>query len=291
MRSDLFYCLGFGINKYRWFILFLWLLLIIASLPFTPEVITPFKNIGFVDRASESARANDTLNNRFGFSYNQFIVIYHSDSLKATEPKFINEIKQSLSGFKNFPVKNQILYPDIHNKQISEDKHTAYAIISFEGSEEASQQLLHDFKMTLKEPFDLDMRIGGEPIFLDDTQRQTQTDLFKAEYIATPVAIITMLIVFGTVVAASIPIILGGVSAFLILMTLFFLGHIFSLSVFTINIALLLGICLSLDYALLIVSRFRDELKHRATTAEAIAVTLSTAGKAVFLAVLLYLSV
>ncbi len=282
MKSDLFYSLGFGIHKYRWFIILLWFLLIIASLPFTPYVITPFKNIGFIDRASESARANDTLNKRFGFSYNQFIVIYHSDLIKATEPKFINEMKQSLSGFKHFPVKNQIIYPDIHNKQISEDKHTAYAIIYFEGPEEASQQLLHDFKMTLKEPFDLDMRIGGEPVFLDDTQRQTQVDLFKAEYIATPVAIITMLIVFGTVVAASIPIILGGVSAFLILMTLYFLGHIFSLSVFTLNIALLLGICLSLDYALLIVSRFRDELKNRGTIEEAIAVTLSTAGKAVF---------
>jgi len=282
MKSDLFYSLGFGIHKYRWFILLLWFLLIIASLPFTPYVITPFKNIGFVDRASESARANDTLNKRFGFSYNQFIVIYHSDLIKATEPKFLNEIKQSLSGFKHFPVKNQIIYPDIHNKQISEDKHTAYAVIYFEGPEEASQQLLHDFKMTLKEPFDLDMRIGGEPVFLDDTQKQTQVDLFKAEYIATPVAIITMLIVFGTAVAASIPIILGGVSAFLILMMLYFLGHIFSLSVFTLNIALLLGICLSLDYALLIVSRFRDELKHRETIEEAIAVTLSTAGKAVF---------
>ncbi|HEX2549620.1 MAG TPA: MMPL family transporter [Gammaproteobacteria bacterium] len=282
MHVDLFYRLGKGIHRYRWFVISLFLLMIISCLPFTPKITNPFKDIGFVDQSSESERANKTLNKKFGYSYNQFIVMYHSDELKATDPEFIRQIKKSLADFKNFHIKNQVIYPDKNNKQISDDKHTAYAVILFEGDQESSQQLLKDFKLTLNEPVDLEMRIGGEPVFLDDTRTQTQTDLFKSEYIATPVAIITMLVVFGTVVAASIPIVLGAICAFLILMTLFILGHFFSLSVFTLNIALLLGICLSLDYALLIVSRFRDELSHRATVAEAVAVTQSTAGKSVF---------
>ena len=65
-------------------------------------------------------------------------------------------------------------------------------------------------------------------------------------------------------------------------MTLFGLGHVFSLSVFTVNIALLLGLCLSLDYALLIINRFRDELRRGHSAAEAVAITQTTAGKSVF---------
>ncbi len=282
MQRDLFYRLGRFIHHYRWFVIFIFFFIIVACLPFTPKITDPFKDIGFVDQSSESELANKILNKKFGYSYNQFIVMYHSDNLRATDPEFISQIKKSLSDFKNFPTKHQIIYPDLDNKQISKDKHTAYAVILFEGDKETSQKLLKDFKLTLNEPIDLEMRVGGEPIFLDDTRSQTQTDLFKSEYIATPVAIITMLIVFGTLIAASIPIVLGAVCAFLILMTLFALGHIFSLSVFTLNIALLLGICLSLDYALLIVSRFRDELSHRATVEEALAITQSTAGKSVF---------
>lgn len=282
MQRDLFFRFGKHVYHYRWYVIFIFCLIIVACLPFTPKITDPFKDIGFVDQSSESERANKILNKKFGYSYNQFIVMYHSDIMHATDPEFMRQIKKSLADFKDFPTKNQIIYPDLDNKQISKDKHTAYAVVLFEGDKETSQKLLKDFKLTLNEPVDLEMRVGGEPIFLDDTRRQTQTDLFKSEYIATPVAIITMLIVFGTVVAASIPIVLGAVCAFLILMMLFILGHFFSLSVFTLNIALLLGICLSLDYALLIVSRFRDELSHRATVEEAIAVTQSTAGKSVF---------
>ncbi|WP_256597126.1 MMPL family transporter [Legionella hackeliae] len=74
---------------------------------------------------------------------------------------------------------------------------------------------------------------------------------------------------------------------------LFFIGHLYTLSVFTLNIALLLGLCLSLDYSLFIMSRFRDELHNGVSVSDAIAITTETAGKAVFfsgLAVLVSLS-
>ena len=63
---------------------------------------------------------------------------------------------------------------------------------------------------------------------------------------------------------------------------LYFLGHVFTLSIFTLNIALLLGLCLSLDYSLFIISRFCDELREGREIREAIAITQATAGKAIF---------
>lgn len=282
MQADLFYRFGKLVHKCRWLVITLWVVLLIICAPFAPRIMDPFNAIGFTDPTSQSAKANDILNNRLGYSYNQFIVVYKSDQSFKTHPKLMHEIKDSLAGLSKIKIKHHIVYPSSHNKQISADERSAYVVILFKGKQEADKQLLDQFRSLIKPPPHLMMHVGGEPIFLDDTKKQTQIDLFKAEYIATPVAIITMLIVFESVVAASLPIILGGVGAFLILMMLFCVGHAFSLSVFTINIALLLGLCLSLDYALLIVNRYRDELHHGRKPDEAIAVTLSTAGKAVF---------
>ena len=73
MQVDLFYRLGKKLHQYRWVVIVAWLVLIFACLPFTPKIMNPFKDIGFVDQSSESERANKTLNKKFGYSYNQFI--------------------------------------------------------------------------------------------------------------------------------------------------------------------------------------------------------------------------
>jgi len=282
MAKDVFFSSGKLFYKLRWFIIALWLAFLVLSIPFVPQILTPFKAIGFKDPQSESAKANATLNRKLGYGYNQFIVMYHSDKLRATGNTYKNRIKRSLKGLEDIPVQHQIIYPTKDNDQISKNRRDAYAVILFKGDGEATEDLLKQFRAAIKKPPRMTMKVGGEPIFLEDTKNQTQLDLYSAEYIATPVAIITMLLVFGSVVAASIPIVLGGISAFLTLMVLFCAGQFYNLSVFTINIALLVGLCLILDYALLIVNRFRDELYLGAKVSDAVAITQATAGKAVF---------
>jgi len=287
MHEDTFYCLGKIVYKLRWLIILFWLVLFLAFIPFLPKLMKPFTTTGFVDIHSQSAKADDYLNEKLGYSYNRFIIMYQSKKLLANSSEFNDEVKKSLSKLENFPIKHQIIYPEDNKKQISKDKHSAYAVVLFKDNKKDDNGLLKEFTSYLKKtPKELTMRIGGEPVFLEDTKTQTQEDLYKSEYIATPVAIITMLLVFGSVVAAILPILLGAVCALIILGTLFTLGHAISLSVFTINIALLLGLCLSLDYALFIVSRFRHEIKENPSVIDAIAVTQATAGKAVFFSAL-----
>lgn len=283
MNEDKFFRFGSAIYQARWLIIIIFIVILGVFSPVIPKIMDPFKSIGFTSPNTQSAKANEDLNNKLGYSYNRFIIIYKSNKLFATDPEFRNEVKRSLSGLKKIAIPHQIIYPDNTNQQISKkNKHIAYAVILFKGSQEVSQSLLEKFKNAIKSPTKLTMRMGGEPIFLDDTKKQTQKDLFMAEYIGTPAAIITMLLVFGSIVAAIIPIILGGFCALLILLTLFGIGHLISLSVFTINIALLLGLCLSLDYSLLIINRYRDELKLGRSNQKAIAITETTAGKTVF---------
>ncbi len=283
MKKSLFYRLGALVYPLRWYIIALWVIAILGCIPFLPHIIAPFKTTGFIDERSDSAATQQYLTNKLGFSNNnKFIIIYHSPTLLATNSLYINKIKKSLAGLKDFPIKHYIIYPDSNKKLISKDKHTAYAAVIFRSKEPLNDELITKFKSLIKKPSRMTIQVGGELIFVDEVNKQTKTDLYRVDFIATPAAIITLIFVFGSIVAAVLPIILGGGCALLILTSLYFLGHAFALSIFTLNIALLLGLCLSLDYSLFIISRFCDELRSKRSIQEAIAITQSTAGKAIF---------
>lgn len=280
-KKTLSYRLGRLINKLRWPIIVLWTIAIIFCLPFLPHIITPFKTTGFIDVKSSSVKAEDFMDKKLGYNNkNKFLIIYQSKKVEATSSQFMKEIKKSLSGLKKFPIKHEIIFPE-NQEQISKDKHTAYVAVIIKSNKPINDELLKRFKNSIKTPANMKVHLGGEAFFIQNVNNQTQTDLYKADFIATPIAIITLIFVFGSLVAAILPIILGGGCALIILTTLYFLGHFFTLSIFTINIALLLGLCLCLDYSLFFIYRFREELNHR-NTEEAIARTLETAGKAIF---------
>lgn len=283
MNNIKFYKSGQRIYQFRWYIVVVWFLLILACIPLIPNIISPFKSTGFIDESSKSAKTEQYLNQKFGYNgFNKFIIMYSSKSLLASSPEFMDQIKTSLSRLHDFPIKHEIIYPGSNKKQISKDKHTAYAVVILKIKDPISDKLLIQFKNAIKKPSHMSMELGGEPIFVENVNQQTEIDLYKADFIATPVAIITMLIVFGSLVSALLPIILGGGCALMILSALYFIGHLCTLSIFTLNIALLLGLCLSLDYSLFVISRFREELKEKSDIAEAISITQSTAGRAVF---------
>jgi len=283
MQKTTFYKLGELIYPLRWYIIMMWVLLIVACIPFLPNIIAPFKTTGFVDEQSKSAISKQYLNQKLKFSSdNNILIIYSSKTLLATNPLFNKKIKQSLSRLDQLPIKHDIIFPENNKKQISKDKHTAYAVLILKTQDPITDKVLVDLKSLIKTPSRMSVLLGGEPIFIENVNKQTELDLYKADFIGTPVAIITLIIVFGSIIAGVLPILLGGGSALMILTTLYFLGHAFTLSIFTLNIALLLGLCLSLDYSLFIISRFRDELHHTSNVKEAIAMTQATAGKAIF---------
>lgn len=287
MQDKKFYRMGKLIYRLRWAMIGLWVIMILTCIPFVPKLIDPFKSTGFTDENSESAQVQEYIDTKLNYSnYNKILILYHSNTLLATNPLYISKIKKSLSKLKNFPIKNEIIYPDENKKQISKDKHTAYVAIILKSKEQISDKLLNQLKSDIKKPTHMTMQLGGEAIFIEDVNKQTQADLYKADFFATPISLITLILVFGSLVSALLPIILGAGGALIILTSLYFFGHLFTLSVFTLNIALLLGLCLILDYALFIISRFRDELQNQRNIIEAIAITQATAGKAILFSAL-----
>lgn len=125
------------------------------------------------------------------------------------------------------------------------------------------------------------MLVTGGPVFFAEVERLSHEDLQRAEIVAFPFAAVALLVVFGTLLAAGLPIALGGATVVGILAAIALIGRATDLSIFVMNVATMLGLGLGVDYSLFMTSRFREELRHGGVE-EAVAATVATAGKAVF---------
>ena len=118
-------------------------------------------------------------------------------------------------------------------------------------------------------------------MFYQDIQTVSENDLRRAEALAFPFAIIALLLVFRSVVAAMLPALVGGGAVLVSLALIFGLGQVTELSIFVLNITTLFGLGLGVDYSLFMVSRFREELARGRSVEDAVAMTVATAGRAV----------
>ena len=124
--------------------------------------------------------------------------------------------------------------------------------------------------------------ITGTASISSDFSHQATSDLRKGEGISLPIALIILLVVFGTVVAATLPVFLALIAITLAVALTAILGHLFSESTFAVNMITLIGLAVGIDYSLFIVSRFREELTRGRSTIDAVAVAGGTAARAVF---------
>ena len=126
------------------------------------------------------------------------------------------------------------------------------------------------------------MIVGGAPVFYADVQAVTESDLRRAELLAFPFALLALLLVFRSVVGAALPAAVGGASVVVSLALLYAFASVSRVSIFALNITTLFGLGLGVDYSLFMLSRFREELARGRAVPDAVAVTMSTAGRAVF---------
>ncbi len=127
----------------------------------------------------------------------------------------------------------------------------------------------------------IDVGVGGPATTFDQVNHVIEEDLVKAELIAFPLTLLLLLVIFGSVVAAALPLGIGAlaiVGTFLFLETL---GRVTQVSIFALNFTTAMGLGLAVDYSLLVVSRFREELAQGFGPPVAVARTIRTAGRTV----------
>jgi uncharacterized membrane protein YdfJ with MMPL/SSD domain len=129
----------------------------------------------------------------------------------------------------------------------------------------------------------LHLAFGGFQVGVVDDNRITRSDLVRAELIAFPLLALLLILVFRGVVAALLPLAIGGFSVAVTAAALRLLSQAVDLSIFALNVAVLLGLGLGVDYGLFLVSRYREEAAARGPGNAAMYVTMATAGRAVLI--------
>jgi RND superfamily putative drug exporter len=278
-----FAALGRWSFRWRWQIVIAWLVLFALALPILPKVEEPLKVGGFSTSQSESARTRQVLEEKLHSTPSQMVVIFTSDTLSAHEPEFLGQVADALANITTVPHVISVVLPQQDEHLISEDGTTAYALVGLDLPSEEAQRDVDTFKAGLVSQPDLEITVAGGPAFYADIETVSQRDLRRAELIAFPFALIALLIVFGTLVAAAIPLIIGGLSVASVLLCLYWGAHTIDLSIFVLNLATMLGLGLAVDYSLFITSRFREEMRRSDGDVEAAVVqTMRTAGQAIF---------
>jgi putative drug exporter of the RND superfamily len=132
----------------------------------------------------------------------------------------------------------------------------------------------------------LDVRVGGREAVDNEIASTVESSLGKAELIAIPLTLLLLVFVFRSVVAASLPLVVGVISIMGTLLALFVLGSVTDVSIYSINLTTALGLGLAIDYSLFIVSRFREELRLGLAVPDAVVRSVETAGRTVAISAL-----
>ncbi len=277
----MFYHLGRFAARHRWLIVGVWMVALAAALPFAPRASGVLQSGGFISPNAESQRAVDLLAQKLDIKPTIVQILFTSRVYAADDPRFAQQSERALANLRSWSEVAGITNFTDNPRQISLDRHAAYASVILNIDSDSAPKLLPELERRLQKVPDLQESVGGGPVFYADIQSVSERDLRRAELLAFPFAIIALLLVFRSVVAAVLPALVGGAAVLVTLAIIFGLGHAMTLSIFVLNITTLFGLGLGVDYSLFMVSRFREELARGHPVEEAVAITVATAGRAV----------
>lgn len=242
---------------------------------------------GFEDPEAESTRAAEVIEERLGHDGVDVVAVYRSDELTFDNPTFAKAVQRAVSELPDEYVVSATTYLDDglsdleRGVLISEDRHAVYVPITLAGDDavermESFRQIARDL-----DAGPLDTYVGGPIAIQNELSEQARTDVIRAELISLPLVLVLLVAIFGGVVAALMPLAVGGLAILGALVLLRALTYVTEVSAFAVNVASILGLGLAIDYGLFLVNRFREEMRRTGQVTSALPATLATAGRTV----------
>ena len=291
--------------RFRWWVIGGWVLVFLVSIPFAPRVTSQLKH-GFGDFDTESRAALRLLSEELGFTESSVTLVFSSDSLVVDDPAYVEQMERAVAPIRQRSEVARIVtfyslapYSDTGvpgDTFVSDDRRTTYAFVELDVSVDEAVDLAEPIRNSLGDT-DLDVWVTGGIALFADLSIYSERDLQRAELITIPLLAILLLIVFGSVVAAGLPVAMGALSVVTTLALVFLVAQATDMSIFVLNIASFLGLGMAVDYSLLMVSRFREELQSadcdvrvgatlvvahvEGAVASAVTTTIETSGKAI----------
>jgi len=238
---------------------------------------------GFQDPSAQSTRAQNLINSDFGGQSNLILLVHARtgtvDGAAATAAG--SELAKELAA--NPTVSNVVSYWQTHAPALrSTDQTDALITAHVLGNDKQvvtnSKQLINEYA---RDDGAVTIQAGGTEAANVAINTQVNTSLATAEAIAVPITALLLILAFGSLVAAALPLAIGLTAILGTFAELFVIGSLTDVSVFAINLTTALGLGLGIDYALLLVARFREQLAQGASTHDAVVGTVTTAGRTI----------
>jgi len=242
---------------------------------------------GFDDPDSEASQALERERETVGNHGVDVVAIYSSDDLRARDPEFRQRVEDTLSELPDGATTQVLTWYDTRSPDlVSRDGGSTQVLISLAGDSQDDYLESYEEIEPLLHAEGLETDVAGTYAIYADVNERTEQDLRRAETISLPVVAILAVLIFGSLVAASMPVLVGALAVIGALAVVRLLTLFTDVSIFSINVITLLGMGLAIDYALFVVSRFREELARRpvddpGAVGAALTTTMRTAGRTV----------
>ncbi|WP_431028277.1 MMPL family transporter [Lysinibacillus sp. LZ02] len=260
------------VTQYAKTIIVIWILFFITMAYFAMQLPSKLQGDGFFVK-DDHIRVTEELSETFGLPAKTIFVLF--------EDKTGPEIERVLSNLEAVEEIDSIASPndiEAYNRD-----HLAYATLNFDNSIKDYFPIIDEIRDILAGEEGIE--ITGQPVISKDINVASQNDLMKAETIGVPIAIIVLLLAFGTVVSSLLPVLVGGATVVAAFGILTLLSGNVNLSIFILNIVPMLGLALSIDFALLFINRYREE-RGQKSIEEAVQVAITTAGRSIIFSAL-----
>ena len=286
-RPATFYRLGAFAHRRRWWVLTAWVLLFVAALPPLGKLTERLSQGGFEVPGSGSARALELAEEFQGRHEIVTTLVMWSDTRRAGDPAFralFEEVRAALVvGPGVAEVSDPYRTPE---RSISPDGRVLTAAVGLSDDQDAALRHADELNRIVAEASagarDVRALLTGDAPFYAAFTETTTHDLERAERIALPISLLILILAFGSLVAAGLPLILALLGLAVTFGVISLVAATTTVSIFTQNVASMIGIGVGIDYSLFLLTRFREELKAGRPTGDAVAAATATSGKAVF---------
>jgi uncharacterized membrane protein YdfJ with MMPL/SSD domain len=277
---------GRTVVRWRWAVLAAGLVLVTVGVTWGTGVFGALTGGGFDDPGSESVRAHDRIAAELGSQDIDLLVLYSRPDATVDQPAFRDPVTAAVARVRQSPeVASAVSWYDTKaSGLVSADRHSTYAAIRLKASgPDAKVDAYERLRPSLDAP-GVQTQTGGAVAFLQQTNERTTADIARAETLSMPVLLVLLTLIFGGLVAATTPLLIGGLAILGAFVATRLLTTVTDMSIFAINIITLIGLGMAIDYSLFMVSRFREELARAPSTRDAIVRTMTTAGRTVAVA-------
>ncbi|HEY5843230.1 MAG TPA: MMPL family transporter [Mycobacterium sp.] len=261
------------------------LLIMVAAAIYGVPVTNSLSNGGFRDPTSQSWRASELLSGKFDTGDMQMVVAVtsqtgvHGAAADAAGRDIVARLQASpyVAQVQSAWTAPAAAAPAL----VSADGKTGLIVAGITGGDSAAQAHAKELSEQLPAFTGVTVKFGGEAMSYVQIVEQTMKDLQVMEAIALPVSFVVLVWVFGGLLAAALPLAVGVFAILGSMAVMRLLAAVTEVSIFALNLILALGLALAIDYTLLIVSRFRDEVARGISRDEALLRTMATAGRTV----------